>query len=30
MLDLAVRQLIKNYQRATKELEKSGGNKSKL
>lgn len=28
MLDLAIRQLVKNYQRATKELEKSS--KSKL
>ncbi|CZT16524.1 probable acyl-CoA dehydrogenase [Ramularia collo-cygni] len=27
MLDLAIRQLLKNYQRATKEMEKSGGAK---
>ena len=25
MLDLSIRQLAKNYQRKTKELEKSGG-----
>lgn len=27
MLDLAVRQLVKNYQKATKDLQKSGGAK---
>lgn len=30
MLDLSIRQLVKNYQRATKELEKNGGSKSRL
>lgn len=30
MMDLAVRQLVKNYQKATKELEKNGGNKARL
>ncbi|KAK4503646.1 hypothetical protein PRZ48_004561 [Zasmidium cellare] len=30
MLDLSIRQLVKNYQKATKELEKNGGGKSRL
>lgn len=30
MLDLSIRQLVKNYQKATKELEKNGGSKSRL
>lgn len=30
MLDLALRQLVKNFQKATKELEKQGGSKAKL